>query len=377
MNHSVFRTIVLLMGVVLMAGSVAQAVVLDIQATVTAEVQELHGGSIFNSDRAFDELDVTQHNLPLIAEARLLPPDAAQTATVTDVAVVATARFSDPRMNQDAAPNEFALSTIGYSNSESSNVKGLSLAVEKRQIVFQADEVGIAADTPVTARSHFFLDGIMILIARPGVSGLAGARTELDIKVKQTRTGETTTTATVLEATVVLTGNSDGTATVTVNGALVAGDVFTFGLSGEPNTGGTFQAAVLSNLAIPYEYPANIGETFDLQAEITARLESAPGTGGAVILGDQINQLISVLQSVMGADVISGIATDIATGLTGAALPDITIVAAEQDTILEVAAENGLGIPFLSANCGLMGVESAMIAAGVAMMALVVRRKSC
>jgi hypothetical protein len=375
MNHSILYKIAGVAGIILLAGSVAQAVVQDIQANVTAEVQEIYSGSILNSDRAFDQLDLTQHNLPLIAEARLLPPDAGQTTEVSDVAAVATTRFSDPRLEQSSSPNEFALSAIGFSNSETSNVTGLSLAVEKRQIVFQADEVGIATGTAVTARSHFFLDGILILIARPGMTGLTGARTELDLKVTQTRTGDAAGSATVLEAAVVLTGNADGTATLTVNGALVADDVFTFGLSGVPTTGGTFQAAVLSNLSIPYEYPASIDETFNLQAEITARFESAPGTGGAVILGDQINQLISVLQSVIGPEVISGIATGITTGLAGAQLPDVTVVAAEQDTILEVAAQNALNIPLLNGTCGLVGAESALIAAGLAMMALVVRRR--
>jgi len=374
MNHSILRRFVPLTFVVLAVGSVAQAVVLDIQANVTADVRELAGGSILNSDHAFNQLDLTTHALPLVAEARLLPPGAAQTTTVTDVAADATARFSDPRVNQTESPNEFALSAIGFSADVSSSVNGDSVSVETRQVVFQADEVGIAADTPVTARSHFFLDGILILLAPPGAAGLAGATTELDITVTQTRTGQDP--ATVLQATVVLTGNADGTAALTVNGALVADNVVTFGASGATAAGGVFQAAVLSNLAIPYEYPANVGETFQLQAQIEAKCNAAPGTGGAIILGDQINQLVSVLEGVLGQDVVSGIATGLTTGLSGVSLPLKPLVATEQDTVVEAAAASGQALPLFNGRaCGLMGVESMLLAAGLTIMGLAARKK--
>jgi len=374
MNPSIFRSFVPLAFAVLAAGSAAPAVVLDIQANVTADVQEVDGGSILNSDHAFSQFDLTTHTLPLVAEARLLPPEAAQTTVVTDVAADATARFSDPRVNQSESPNEFALSVIGFSASTTSTVTGDSLAVETRQVVFQADEVGIAADTPVTARSHFFLDGILILLARPGSTGLAGASTELDIHVIQTRTGQDPTT--VLEAIVVLTGNADGTATLTVNGALVADDVTTFGASGVSLAGGTFQAAVLSNLAIAYEYPANIGETFQLEAQVETKFNAAPGTGGAVILGDQINQLIATLVGVLGQDVVSNFATGLTSGLSGVTLSLKPVVAAEQDTVLTPVATSGQGLPLLNGRaCGLMGAESAMLAGGLAALCLIGRRR--
>lgn len=375
MRHSSFRSLWLSLSVVLAAGPVAQAVVLDIQANVTAEVQELVGGSVVNSDYAFDELDLTTHNLPFVAEAKLWPPSAAQASAPIDVAAVSTSRFSDPRIDQTQSPNEFALSTIGFSSSEVSSVTGHALAVETRQIVFEAEDVGLAADTPVTARSHFFLDGIMVLLAAPGQSGLAGAKTEIRLRITQTRADESS--AVVFETTVMLTGNADGTATLTASGALLPDNATTFGLNGVGGTEGTFQAAVLADLAIPYEYPANIGETFELRAEVETRFEAPPGAGGAVILGDQLNQLVSVLQNAIGADVVANFAAGLTAGLSGISLPLKPLVATEQDTILEPVADSARGLSFLSSSgCGLLGAESALISAGLAVMSLSARRRA-
>jgi hypothetical protein len=373
MNQSFFRRCGLAASAVMAAGSTAQAVVSSVEANVTAEVREVAGGAVLNSDLALDQLDVTTHNLPLVALARLLPPTGESTAQEGVVAEAMT-QFSDPRLSVSTPPNEFSLDTLGFSNSATSSASGHCLAVEMRQVVFQPDEVNLASGTAVTAESHFFLDGLMVLMARPGQPDLTGTRAELTIRVIQERAGSDP--ATVLEATVVLTGNSDGTASLQAGGALTADNLTTFGLNPPDSSQGTLQAVVLPNLAIPYTYPANIGETFGLRAEVEARFASPPGLGAGVVLGDRLNDLAAVLEQVFGQDLASNFTTSLTVGLSSAPLALKPLVAAEQDTILTPASDSGLGIPLLGGiSCGPLGLEPALLVAGLAALGVTARRK--
>jgi len=358
---------------VLACGATARAVVETIDANVTAEVQELAGGAVVNADLAFDELGVTTQNLPLAAQANLVSPSLGEASTSPAIVGSASAFFRDPRLNVAAPPNEFSLEAVGFSLSESSTVSGRSSAVERRQVVFQPDEVDLDAGTAVTARSHFFLDGVLVVLGQPGQPSLAGSRTELTVRVIQARSGAAET---VLETTVVLSGNSDGTAALEVNGALTADDLNTFGAEELGVAEANFRAVALPNLAIPYTYPADIGETFELRAEIEIRSEAGPGTGGAAVLGDRVNQLVDVLREVLGEQLAAKFEAGLSVGLSEAELPSETVVAAVQETILEVADGQTRGIPlFGGALCGAMGVESMLLAAGLAVLGVIARKR--
>lgn len=364
-------------GALLWGVPTARAVVLTINANVTAEVREHVNGEVVNSDFAFDELDVTTRNLPLVAEVQLLPPivDGEVDGEDATVLAAATTTFRDPRLSATGPPNEFAAEVVGFSNSDLSTVTGRSEAVEIREVVFEPDEVDIDAGTEVLARSHFFLDGIMVLLAEPGASGLAGGRTELILRVVQERADAEPQV--VLDASVVLVGNTDGTATLEVTGDLSEENLTTFGLQTLTSDQGSFQAVVLPELAIPYTYPALIGETFTLRAEIFARFEAGPGTGAAVVLGDRLNTLGDVLAETLGEDLAAGFEAGLTAGLSGVPLPAVPLVAAEQNTVLEIVTDAEQGLPGLGGPfCGLLGAESAMLAAGLTILSLCARKRA-
>jgi hypothetical protein len=164
---------------------------------------------------------------------------------------------------------------------------------------------------------------------------------------------------------------------VTRNGGVAANDVFTFGLNNAFSfVEGMFQAGVLSGLSIPYTYPANIGETFELRAEIEARVEAPAGKGGVVILGDELNHLVTVLEGAIGADTVANFSDGLTAGLTGVSLPLKPIVAADQDTLVEVAPDAARTLPFLNVNCGLLGAESALLVAAVGVLGVLRRKRA-
>lgn len=353
----------------------ARAVVTTIDASVTAEVQETLDGTVINSDLAFKDLDDTTRNLPLVAEAKLFPPSDAA-SELPGVAGAARTVFRDPRLNPSDPPNEFALDLGGFSDEEGATVSGRSLAVESRDVVFGAEEVGLEPGTEVIARSHFFVDGLMILVSTPGQVDLSGARAELTLSVEQVR-AEEASPATVLEASVVLTGNSDGTASLTVNGALVADNLTVLGLEPLDSSLPGFQAVSLPDLAIPYEYPARVDENFTLKARIEAKTVSGPGTGASVIIGDGLNSLVSLLADVLGEDIgddFGDVLDGTLSALSGPARP---LVAAETDTVLEVVTDAGQDAPLLGLppTCGIMGVEGLLLAAGLTFLPLLGRRR--
>ncbi|GMV97141.1 MAG: hypothetical protein AMXMBFR83_15000 [Phycisphaerae bacterium] len=339
----------------------ALAIVTTLQATVSSEVRQTVDGATVNGDSAFDALDVTTFRLPLMASSRLFVEGGEPAASaVGKVAAAATAQFSDPRINQNDTPNEFSLDVIGFSDTPESVVTGQGLSTETREIIFRAEDVSLASGTAVEARSFFFLDGILLLLAKPGHSDLSGAVSRLSIRVVQQRAEAEP--ATVLDATVTLTGNADGSATLAVDGALVPENVTTFGLTSGGLIDGTLQAVVLPGLAIPYVYPANVDETFTLRAEISTSFEAGPGTGAAGILGDAVGDLVALIEDALGEDLADDFTGGLGLGLAGAPAPSARLIADSTATTLKVVG-NSRGISLLP-NCGLFGVEAALAAFG-------------
>lgn len=341
----------------------ASAVVTTLGATVASEVRQTVNGESLNVDTAFDELDLTTFNLPLLAESRLLPSDLDESAAseVGSVAVVATSRFSDPRLNQTETPNEFALHVIGFSDTPDVAISANSRSIETREVTFLPEEFDLEEGTAVEAQSHFFLDGVLVLLGNPGQFDLTGARVEMALKVIQERSGFEP--ATVLETTVALVGNSDGTATLEVGGALVPENVTTFGLVPGGLIEGVFQVVLMPNLEIPYVYPANVGETFGLRAEISTRFETPPGTGSAAILGDGLSDLTNLLEDVIGDELASQFADGLTIGLALAELPAARLVAESEGTTLKVVSDSA-ALSLFGPFCGATGAESALLAAG-------------
>ncbi len=361
--------VALAMAVLVWGAAAAYAVVDTIDATVTAEVQEFVGGSAGNSDSAFEDLEQTTGNLPLVAEAELFRTTGGQ----DEAGATATTSFFDPRASLTPDPDEFGIDIGTFSLLPDISYAVLSNSTETREITFLADEIREPDGTELSVRSQFFLDGVLLVWGERDNEDLSGTTAGVVLSVLQTRPGDGEPTA-VLNASLTLTGRGDGTATLSTSGSLAPENVTVLDLTDPTDDFGPMHLVIIpASTALPYVYPAEVGQTFVLKAEIEGQAHSQPGTGASVELGVPLLELAELVNTVAG-----GGTGDLLQEIIEAALgsPPIAakplLPAAENTTVTVVrrsarGLEDILALPF----CGSMGVESAVLltlfAAGIAL----------
>ncbi|UCD28145.1 MAG: hypothetical protein JSV03_13770, partial [Planctomycetota bacterium] len=144
---------IVVFALLLTATPAVHAVVSTIDATVTAEIEEYDGIEMVNFDSAFEDLDNTTGNLPLMVEVEFM-----QAGTAEDVAgVSAITTFNDPRLSQIPDPNEFGIDVTAFSESSTLWYTGLSNSTETRTITFTQPEIGEPVGTELLVRSQFFV----------------------------------------------------------------------------------------------------------------------------------------------------------------------------------------------------------------------------
>ncbi|MBN1490254.1 MAG: hypothetical protein JXA69_10075 [Phycisphaerae bacterium] len=335
----------------------------EFTATVKSEVTEIHGGQPGDSDVATETFPAgSTSNLPLIAEAGFVHEDSAGTVIASGQAATV---FSDPRNRPGASPEEFGLTAAAFSMDASLSHETLSHATETRTIVFTPLNVGLTPDSPIEARSWFFVDGLLVLWANEGFEDLSGvtSRVRLTVKLERPETGETTT---VLEASIDLTGGENAAAILTTQGAVQSEKLVPLDLSGFVSGLGTLQAVLIPNIAIPYQYQVNVGEVFKLSATIESTAVNQPGGYGAgVTLGAPIETLAGLVGQVAGEDIGDGFLAVLQGALLLAATPVIPLLPPIEDieiVPLPGAEELPAGVlaldAFLPGLCGTLGVEA-------------------
>jgi len=341
-------------GIWLMFGSPGWAVVDTLDATVTAQVEEYLGSQIINSDFAFENLDETTGNLPLMVEAGFLDSD----DTEEVAGAMATTTFNDPRLSEKPDPDEFGIDVAAFSQSLLLSYSGWSNSTETRSIVFESGEIGEPNGTDLQVRSYFYVDGVLVIFSDDWVTDLSGTTSEVSLNVKQQRAGQEDFT-TVLEASLTLTGQEDGSITVTTDGELEPANIVQIDLSELVTDLGMLHLVIIPDIAIPYLYPAEVGETFTLVAEIEGKVRNQPGTGASVQLGVPFLELAGLLNDITGigtGDLVQDALQDALNSGSTAAKP---LNASGSDMEVTVAGKPGLdivGIPF----CGHLGIESVL-----------------
>ena len=220
------RLTLLAMTVVLCATQLSDAVVETFDATVAAEVREFLNFDVVNSDSAFEYLGETTGNLPLMVEAQLTQ------AETEDAGAGVKTTFADPRVSTLPDPNEFGMAVVGYSEVANISYSAVGRASETRRVVFTAEEIGASGGTGLTARSTFFLDGLLVLWSEQGSTDLTGTTASVALNVTQLLPDDEQST-TVLEASLTLAGPptgdpaslSGGDASLTAVGGLTADHV--------------------------------------------------------------------------------------------------------------------------------------------------------
>ncbi len=345
----------------------AFAVIDDIDADVTAEIREFAAGTLTNSDQAFESLDESTSQLPLIVQANLFAEDDDDTGLAGGVAVTV---FNDPSTSGSPDPDAFGLTAAAFSPQADLSYLVTSNAVERRRITFTAPEIGEPDATPLDARSFFFIDGLIILWADADQTSLDATRAEVHFTVDRT-SDASVVSDTLLTASLTLTGRPDGTAQLTAAGVLTADNVVVIDLTGSVPGLSSVHVVYIPDSAIAYDYDAVVGEPFNLQAAIEARVDNAFHTGAAVILGVSLDQLLQLVNDLTGQDVADAFGTSLTSVvLTGP--PPLKPLPTEGETTVAVANPSARSL----FGCGTLGAEAALLLLAVPLFHLIARAKA-
>lgn len=344
--------------VVVGASHPSHAVVETIDAAVAAEVEERVDGAVINTERAFQSLDETTGNLPLVAHAELFRVEDGEEAS----AASARMTFRDPRLSVLPNPEEFGVDLVAFSRLAGIAYRGLGQATEEREITFTAAEIGAPGGTALQARSLFFVDGIVLLWGELGVTNLDGTGAEVELTVDQVRP-DTADAARVLRAQLRLSGTSDGGAVLSMDGDLAPENVVLVDLSGQLPDFGAVHLLIVPATSIPYVYPAQVDVPFVLTARVNGTVVNEPGTGASVVLGLPLASLLAVIAEVTGAAVADTLEGMLEQVLDSGPSPTSPLVAAaDAPTEVTILAGQGPLVSLFSGGglCGLLGIESAL-----------------
>ncbi|HOW71330.1 MAG TPA: hypothetical protein PKY77_12070 [Phycisphaerae bacterium] len=357
--------IMLSLGLVLAGSEVALGYGEPLDATVNAEVKEYVGLNVVNVDYAFKDLGQTTDNLPLLAEAQL--KHSTDPIDISGAAV--TANFSEPNLSTLPDPNEFGLVAAGISLTEDVSYAGRGETVEVRRVTFLESEIGEPNGTALEAHSYFFLDGIVVVWSKSGNLGLSEVLADLSVSVDQIR-GTEGVSAPVLSAGLSLVGHSDGTLAVTTSGGISADNLLELDITSSLADVGVARVVVLPELAIPYTYPASVGEQFDLRARVQGSFVNRSGTGAALLIGVPAAEVPTLLNQIVGQGTGGSFGSAVVTQVAAHPAPVKPLSAADRTTKVVVLPQSRL----IPAWCGAMGVELVPAALLFALVPGLVRR---
>jgi hypothetical protein len=332
---------------------VAQAVVQTVDATVQSRVFQFLPDGAVNSDSAFESLDESTSNLPLIADATLRQTDSVSTLS----GAAAKSMFSDPRASDAPDPDEFAFDVVAFSLDPAINYEATGNATETRSIVFTTEEIGAENGAELKVTSHFFVDGFMFIWG--DLDPLVGTtEAQMTIRVHQTRPGQERVM--VMEATLSLGLNSDGTPLVAAGGALSSDNVGFLDTLGSIILLGDAYLVALPALSIPYTYSAAVGETFTLEADVECRVRNQPYTGAAVGVGLPLDQFLGTVAE-MVSEPLS--ASEILARTNGEVPTPIRPLSSGKGTQVQVVGPPGSLLFARGLPCGGLGIESVLFVA--------------
>lgn len=336
-----------------------------LDATVSAEVKEYLGLSVVNVDYAFKDWGQTTDSLPLLAEAQL--KTSADSSDLSGAAV--TVNFTEPDLTTLPDPNEFGLVAAGLSLTDGVSYSGRGDSVETRRVTFLASEIGEADGTALEAHSYFFLDGIIVVWSKSNSVFLSQTSADLSVTIDQIRGVDGAPTQ-VLSAGLSLTGQSDGTLALATSGSLSASNLLQLDISSLVMDVGVARVVVLPEIAIPYSYPASVGEQFNLKAQVHSSFVNQSGTGVAILIGVPASEVPTLLNQIVGQGAGGSFGNTVVTQVAAQPAPEKPLTAVDRTTKVIVLPQTRL----MPAFCGAMGVELVPFALMFALMSGLARR---
>ncbi len=324
--------------------------IVETTATVSATSQELMDGEPASVTASSDELLPDASNLPLTASAEL-------TSTDLDGELIAMglsfSDFDDPTRLDQPNPEEFAIEAACYSDDAGVSYFVESVATETRVVRFGADELDFATSPTQEVQSSVFLSGAIVVWTAAEVADLSAMDGVVAISVTLDDD------EVLLETSVTIRGDADGSIATDTSGAIVAtavsvAELVAFGLDetsaaalASIESSGTLILLILGAQEHTYTYTVEQDLEYTLSATLSATLSNAPGgTGMAAALGRPFSNIAAFVETGL-------------VGTTGDSVESaINKAIAQQDIPNPEIDGDGSGVSASPSLCGAMGLEA-------------------
>ena len=369
--HTPRNVLVCLTPLALVLAPYVRAEILQIDARLSAEVQEFVAGEEGSFDSAFEEFGTTSATLPIQVVAGLLPPEDASTNGFVTGAV---ADFHDPAASSTRNPGEFGLEIHAFSAGSERSFAGRVVATEKRGVVLNAEELDLpAGETERPVRSSFFVSGAAVIWSQDANRDLTGLSVTLRIVIEK-RLPDADPVV-VFEASLTAEGASDGRMTLDspdgISATMGGPDLITAAagytedeLLQELAALGHVHLLLIPEQELRYLYTAPENVEFALEATVEARtVNVSGGTGVGAVFGRSFEALARALGATVHTRT-KGAATQAA---VNAALANAAAVDANQP-------EEGRAFASPASPCGVIGVGVLAATFALLVSAVCVRR---
>lgn len=280
--------------------------------------------------------------MPLQAVATLV-------AQGEDSAALGGAQFAAPNLGAPN-PQELALNVTCDSLSPDLAYRARGVVEEVRTIILRTGEVNRPSGSRAAVIGRLTLDGALAIYATDPNADLGGAEVSLFAQIQQA--GGPDGDGTLLSGTIRLVGLAGGQVRVDATGSLPTSTLILTNLASTVPELGVFHVLIIPGIVARYDYSATIDAPFELRVKVEASASNAPdGVGATALLGSPTDALLDVIGLARGSDM--------ATRIVGA-------VQRERD---DPTGEPAIVRPPAFGLCGVLGFETAVGLAGLAMLA--------
>lgn len=304
------RNIVVVAALVVLGASFdARAAILQIDARISAAVQQFDSGDPSSSDSAIEEFRSTSASLPIQASASLL--EALQDGSESAFGAVAFSDFRDPTQSAVANPGEFGLEANVFSLDLFVNFEATADVVERRRVLFNATELeSIEGETEREVSSGVFISGAVLMWTLDPTRDFSGTAVDFDITVTRELEGEAAET--VLSSFATAAGQANGEIAFSATEGIVArvggAELLTTAigplgsqLEQELEGLGRVHLILIPEQELNYRYLAPLDVEFDLVANLSVTSTNLPaGTGAGAVFGRSFQELAQVIAEFVG-----------------------------------------------------------------------------
>lgn len=274
--------------------------VTEVRGTATARVVQFMNGVSVQTDFGQEIVPVTKAAPPAVARARLEQLNELEEATAVGQGVTV---MTEPNLSIFGNPNDVGMSIGGFSDDETTSWTVDGGVTTTRTIVLSLGDVGgqVGLGNTGQAESRLVLSGFLILFSQDATADLTGNQVDFSFSVSRRQAGRADTTA--LTGNITMVGGPNGQIGFPVrSGVLNEIDipVADFPLGDEFPL---VRAVIFQGVQFPFGYDMTVGEPFDLELNVAAKVTTTPGGVGAwALFGLPQDEIASIVDKVKKDD---------------------------------------------------------------------------